>query len=51
LTHINHCITYENKQAQEEIAAADAIAQLKNALILNNLAARDAELTEALNKH
>jgi hypothetical protein len=39
------------KQASEEIAAVDAIAQVKNQLILNNLAVRDAELTEGINQH
>ena len=39
------------KQASEEIAAVDAIAQVKNQLILNNLAVRQAELTEELNQH
>ncbi|MBD2415942.1 hypothetical protein FACHB389_30190 [Nostoc calcicola FACHB-389] len=37
-------------QASEEIAAADAIAQVKNTLILNNLAVRDAELAEGINQ-
>lgn len=39
------------KQASEEIAAVDAIAQVKNQLILNNLAVRDVELTEGINQH
>ncbi|MHC5854916.1 hypothetical protein [Nostoc sp.] len=39
------------KQASEEIAAVDAIAQVKNQLILNNLAVRDAELAEGINQH
>ena len=39
------------RQASEEIAAVDAIAQVKNQLILNNLAVRDAELTEGINQH
>ncbi|WP_138506546.1 hypothetical protein [Nostoc sp. PA-18-2419] len=38
------------KQSSEEIAAVDAIAQVKNQLILNNLAVRQAELTEELNQ-
>lgn len=38
------------KQAQEEIAALDGIAQVRNALILNNLAVRDAELAEGINQ-
>lgn len=38
------------KQATEEIAAVDAIAQIKNTLILNNLAVRDAELAEDINQ-
>ncbi|MBD2440999.1 hypothetical protein [Nostoc sp. FACHB-110] len=39
------------KQATEEIAAVDAIAQVKNQLILNNLAIRQTELTEAINQN
>lgn len=39
------------KQASEEIAAVDAIALVKNQLILNNLAVRDAELAEGINQH
>jgi DNA mismatch repair ATPase MutL len=39
------------RQASEEIAAVDAIAQVKNQLILNNLAVRDAELAEGINQH
>ena len=39
------------RQASEEIAAVDAIAQVKNQLILNNLAVRDAELVEGINQH
>ncbi|MGJ5631213.1 hypothetical protein [Nostoc sp. CALU 1950] len=39
------------RQASEEIAAVDAIAQVKNQLILNNLAVRDTELTEGINQH
>lgn len=38
------------KQASEEIAAADAIAQVRNTLILNNLAVRDTELVEGINQ-
>jgi hypothetical protein len=38
------------KQATEEIAAVDAIAQVRNTLILNNLAVRDAELAEGINQ-
>ena len=38
------------RQASEEIAAVDAIAQVKNQLILNNLAVRDAELVEGINQ-
>lgn len=38
------------KQASEEIAAVDAIAQVRNTLILNNLAVRDAELAEGINQ-
>ncbi|MHC5716395.1 MAG: hypothetical protein ACYTX0_30825 [Nostoc sp.] len=39
------------KQAEEEIGLVDAIAQVKNQLILNNLAVRDAELVEGINQH
>lgn len=39
------------RQASEEIAAVDAIALVKNQLILNNLAVRDAELVEGINQH
>ncbi|MBD2730745.1 hypothetical protein H6G96_31615 [Nostoc sp. FACHB-892] len=39
------------RQASEEIALVDSIAQLKNQLILNNLAVRDAELAEGINQH
>ena len=39
------------RQASEEIAAVDAIAQVKNQLILNNLSVRDAELAEGINQH
>ncbi len=39
------------RQASEEVAAVDAIAQVKNQLILNNLAVRDAELAEGINQH
>jgi len=38
------------KQASEEIAAVDAIAQVRNTLILNNLAVRDTELVEGINQ-
>lgn len=38
------------RQASEEIAAVDAIAQVKNQLILNNLSVRDAELAEGINQ-
>ena len=38
------------RQASEEIAAVDAISQVKNQLILNNLAVRDAELVEGINQ-
>lgn len=38
------------RQASEEIAAVDAIAQVKNQLIFNNLAVRDAELAEGINQ-
>ncbi len=39
------------KQAGQEIELVDAIAQVKNQLILNNLAVRDAELAEGINQH
>lgn len=39
------------KQAEQEIGLVDAIAQVKNQLILNNLAVRDAELAEGINQH
>ncbi|MBD2595988.1 hypothetical protein H6G74_16870 [Nostoc spongiaeforme FACHB-130] len=39
------------KQASEEIAAVDAISQVKNQLIINNLAIRQSELTEAINQN
>lgn len=39
------------KQAQEEITAVDAIAVVKNQLIINSLAVRDSELQEHLNQH
>lgn len=39
------------RQASEEVAAADAIAQIKNQLILNNLSVRQAELAEGINQH
>ncbi len=38
------------KQAEQEIQLVDAIAQVKNQLILNNLAVRDAELAESINQ-
>lgn len=38
------------KQAGQEIELVDAIAQVKNQLILNNLAVRDAELAEGINQ-
>lgn len=38
------------RQASEEIAAVDAIATVKNQLIFNNLAVRDAELAEGINQ-
>ncbi|MBD2255604.1 hypothetical protein [Nostoc parmelioides] len=38
------------KQATEEIAAVDGILQVRNALVLNNLAVRDAELAEGINQ-
>ena len=39
------------KQAEQEIQLVDAIAQVKNQLILNNLSVRDAELAEGINQH
>lgn len=39
------------KQAEQEIELVDAIALVKNQLILNNLAVRDAELVEGINQH
>ena len=39
------------KQAEQEIELVDALAQVKNQLILNNLAVRDAELAEGINQH
>lgn len=38
------------KQATEEITALDGILQVRNALVLNNLAVRDAELAEGINQ-
>ncbi|MHC5915877.1 MAG: hypothetical protein ACYTXE_33880 [Nostoc sp.] len=38
------------KQAGQEIELVDAIAQVKNQLILNNLAVRNAELAEGINQ-
>ncbi|MBD2505456.1 hypothetical protein [Anabaena azotica] len=38
------------KQATEEITAVDGILQVRNALVLNNLAVRDAELAEGINQ-
>ncbi|MBN3871604.1 MAG: hypothetical protein HWQ23_15385 [Nostoc sp. JL33] len=38
------------RQAGQEIELVDAIAQVKNQLILNNLAVRDAELVESINQ-
>lgn len=38
------------RQAGQEVELVDAIAQVKNQLILNNLAARDAELVESINQ-
>ncbi|OYD93113.1 hypothetical protein CDG76_20685 [Nostoc sp. 'Peltigera membranacea cyanobiont' 210A] len=38
------------RQAGQEIELVDAIAQVKNQLILNNLAVRDAELAEGINQ-
>lgn len=38
------------RQAGQEIELVDAIAQVKNQLILNNLAVRDAELVEGINQ-
>ena len=40
-----------SKQAEQEIQLVDALAQVKNQLILNNLAVRDAELAEGINQH
>ena len=39
------------RQASEEIAAVDAISQVKNQIILNNLSVRESELTEQINQH
>ncbi len=39
------------RQAGQEIELVDALAQVKNQLILNNLAFRDAELAEGINQH
>ena len=39
------------KQASEEIAAVDAISQVKNQIILNNLSVRESELIEQINQH
>ncbi|HYX18977.1 MAG TPA: hypothetical protein VE944_32425 [Nostoc sp.] len=39
------------KQAEQEIQLVDAIAQVKNQIILNNLAVRTSELTEQINQH
>lgn len=39
------------KQAEQEIQLVDAIAQVKNQIILNNLAVRESELTEQVNQH
>lgn len=38
------------RQAGQEVELVDAIAQVKNQLILNNLAVRDAELVESINQ-
>lgn len=38
------------KQAEQEIQLVDAIAQVKNQIILNNLAVRESELTEQVNQ-
>lgn len=38
------------RQAGQEIELVDAIAQVKNQLILNNLSVRDAELAEGINQ-
>ncbi len=38
------------RQAGQEIELVDVIAQVKNQLILNNLAVRDAELAESINQ-
>ncbi|MBD2560484.1 MULTISPECIES: hypothetical protein [Nostoc] len=40
-----------SKQAEQEIQLVDAIAQVKNQIILNNLAVRESELTEQVNQH
>ena len=40
-----------SKQAEQEIQLVDAIALVKNQLILNNLAVRESELTEQINQH
>lgn len=39
------------RQAGQEIELVDALAQVKNQLILNNLAFRNAELAEGINQH
>ena len=39
------------RQASEEIQLVDAIAQVKNQIIFNNLAIRESELTEQVNQH
>jgi hypothetical protein len=39
------------RQAEEEITAVDALATLKNRLIINNLAVKRAELQEHVNQH
>lgn len=39
------------KQAEQEIQLVDAIALVKNQIILNNLAVRESELTEQVNQH
>ena len=38
------------KQAEQEIQLVDAISQVKNQIILNNLAVRESELTEQVNQ-
>ncbi|MBG1261065.1 hypothetical protein [Nostoc commune] len=38
------------RQAGQEVELVDAIAQVKNQLIINNLAVRDAELVESINQ-